>query len=157
MSTDPPRAITAIDVAPLEGTSYPAPYDTPCATRLKRALGNPFGLDDFGVNMVTLPPGCWSSQRHWHSLEDEFVYVLDGSPTLVTDGGETALAPGMCAGFKAGTADGHHLVNRTDTPVTYLEIGSRKLDDDVDYPDHDLQLLKAKRGNRFTRRSGESV
>ena len=157
MSTEPPRAIAAADVETVQGTGYPAPYDAPCAERLKRKLGDQFGLADFGVNMVTLPPGCWSSQRHWHSLEDEFIHVLEGHPTLVTDAGETALAPGMCAGFKAGTADGHHLVNRTDAPVTYLEVGSRKLDDDVDYPDHDLQLLKAKRGGWFTRRNGDAA
>lgn len=148
-------AIAADDLAPVKGTGYPAPYNAPCAERLKRKLGDVFGLEDFGVNLVVMPPGAWSSQRHCHSLEDEFVYVVAGNPTLVTDAGETTLAPGMCAGFKAGSGDGHHLVNNSDAPVTYLEVGSRKLDDDVDYPDCDLQLLKAKRGGKFTRRNGE--
>lgn len=155
MKTDRPVAIDAGSVAVRQGTGYPKPFDAPCARREKRALGEPFGLADFGVNLVTLPPGCWSSQRHWHSLEDEWIYVLSGTPTLVSDDGETELEPGMCAGFRAGVENGHHLINRTDAPVTYLEIGSRNADDDGFYCDIDMQILKRSQGGAFTRKSGE--
>jgi uncharacterized cupin superfamily protein len=155
MKQSRPTALGAETIAPRRGSGYPAPFDAPCRERLKRALGEPFGLHDFGVNLVTLPPGAWSSQRHWHSHEDELIYVVSGTPTLVTDGGETALAPGMCAGFPAGEANGHHLVNRSSEPAMILEVGSREADDDVFYADIDMQLLKAARGGRFTRRSGE--
>jgi len=155
--TKPPIALEAASVAAEKGTTYPAPYDGPCAERLNRGLSDAFGLEDYGVNLVTLPPGVWSSQRHWHSLEDEFLYVLEGRPTLITDEGETPLAPGMCAGFKGGSGNGHHLVNNGDAPAVFLVVGSRKLDDDVDYPDQDLQLLKKRRGNGFTRRNGDPV
>ncbi len=117
-------------------------------------MGDPFGLTDFGVNLVELPPGAWSSQRHWHSHEDEFVYILQGHPTLITDEGETELAPGMCAGFKAGEANGHHLVNKTSAPVTYLEMGSRSAEDDGFYSDIDLRILKRAKGGEFTRKDG---
>jgi uncharacterized cupin superfamily protein len=103
------------------GGGYPHPYAEPLRGREKRALGDPLGLTQFGVNLVTLPPGNWSSQRHWHANEDEFVYIVEGEVTLVTDAGETILGPGMTAGFPAGGADGHHLINRSDKPVVYLE------------------------------------
>ena len=101
-------------VTPRRGSMYPAPFGEPLAGREKRALGDPLGLTQFGVNLATLRAGGWSSQRHWHENEDEFVYVLEGEMTLVTDVGETVLRPGMAAGFPAGNPDGHHLINRTD-------------------------------------------
>src|SRR3954467_12519261 len=98
-----------------KGTGYPAQFDAPCAQRSRRRLGDAYGLTDFGVNLMTLPPGGWSSQRHWHSHEDEFVMVLEGELTLVEDAGETSLRAGDCAAFAKGTGDGHHLINRSAT------------------------------------------
>jgi uncharacterized cupin superfamily protein len=108
------------------------------AARSKQVLGDVFGLTAFGVNLSRLPPGMCSSMRHAHTHEDEFVYILEGTPTLVTNAGETQLQPGMCAGFPAANGDAHHLVNRSDHDVVFLEIGSRHQDDAVDYPDVDL-------------------
>jgi uncharacterized cupin superfamily protein len=139
------------------GSSYPEPFRQAVAGRAKRALGDALGLDQFGVNLVELPPGSWSSQRHWHSHEDEFVYVLDGEATLVTDAGEQVLGPGMAAGFAAGARDGHHLVNKTDRTVIYLEVGTRMPNrDEVAYPDIDMELRQRPGGRRrFVHRSGE--
>ena len=120
------------------GSSYPPPLDVPCRARRKRALGNEVGVTHFGVNLTRLEPGAWSAQRHWHTRQDEFVYVLEGEVTLVTDAGEQTLGPGMAAGFPAGAADGHHLVNRTARPALYLEVGDRTSGDEVHYPDVDL-------------------
>jgi uncharacterized cupin superfamily protein len=122
------------------GSDYPPPYDEPCKARLRRALGDAAGLTDFGVNLQRLAPGAWSSQRHWHTAEDEFIYVLEGEVVLVTDGGEEILRGGDCAGFKAGIADGHHLQNRSGVEAVILEIGSRRpVADVVEYPDIDLR------------------
>jgi uncharacterized cupin superfamily protein len=129
------------------GSRYPAPFDAPCAVRTKRRLGDAAGLMDFGVNLLRLPPGAWSSQRHWHSAEDELVFILEGEVTLVTDAGEEMLKAGDCAGFKAGVPDGHHLQNRSPRDAVVLEIGSRKVaGDEVDYPDIDLRFLKERAG-----------
>lgn len=155
MSDDTKPAIEADAVEAHYGSSYPAPYDKPCAEREKRALGDHFGLSDFGVNLVTLEPGVWSSQRHWHTHEDELIYVLSGEPTLVTDEGERQLRPGMCAGFPANNANGHVLINNTTERVTYLEIGSRNPDDDCHYADIDMQILKRGKGGWFSRKTGE--
>ncbi len=155
MSEHAPAALEVSGIEEHAGSSYPAPFDAPVAPRLRRVLGELFGLTDFGVNLVTLPPGAWSSQRHWHSQEDEFVYILSGTPTLVTDDGRTDLAPGFSAGFKAGTENGHHLVNDSDTDAVYLEIGSRKEDDDGHYADIDLQILGRAGGGWFTHRDGK--
>ena len=134
-------------VAVAVGSGYPAPFDAPCAARARQRLGNAAGLTDFGVNRLRLPPGSWSSQRHWHSAEDEFVMVLEGEVVLVTDAGEEMLRAGDCAGFKAGIADGHHLQNRSSRDAILLEIGSRKsAEDEGDYPDIDLRFLKGDRG-----------
>lgn len=123
------------------GGGYPAPHDEPCRQRKRVRLGDAAGLTQFGVNVLRLSPGVWSSQRHWHTAEDEFVYVLEGEVVLVTDAGEEVLRAGDCAGFKAGAADGHHLQNRTNADVVLLEIGSRNPDGDaVDYPDIDLEI-----------------
>jgi len=155
MTRSRPAAIDARDAAARTGTSYPDPFKKAVAARSKRALGDVFGLTHYGVNLVELSPGSWSSQRHWHTHEDEFVYVLSGTLTLVTDDGETALTAGMVAGFPAGRANGHHFINRGDTPATYLEIGDRNADDDVHYPDIDLQLVAGDDGERvFTHRDG---
>ena len=147
-------AVHAAKLAYRRGTRYPPQFDAPCAEREKCALGDAFGLTDYGVNLVTLPPGAWSSQRHWHSREDELVYVLDGQPTLITDAGRTPLAPGMCAGFRAGDGNGHHLVNETDAPVTYLEVGSRRDDDAVEYPDIDMHIADRGRDGQFSHKDG---
>jgi uncharacterized cupin superfamily protein len=123
------------------GCGYPAPFDQPCTGRVRRRLGDAGGLTDFGVNLLELPPGAWSSQRHWHSAEDEFVWVLEGEVTLIDDLGEHVMRVGEGAAFPKGDANGHHLVNRSDAPVRCLEIGSRKLDEDAcDYPDVDLRI-----------------
>src|ERR1700758_3694683 len=112
-----------IDEAPTRvGTSYPPPFDAPCRARVRRQLGEAAGLTQFGVNLLRLPPGGWSSQRHWHSAEDEFVYVLEGEGVLVTDEGEQALRPGDCAGFPGGVANGHHIQNRSDRDLVLLEV-----------------------------------
>ncbi len=137
---------------PRMGSSYPEPWGSACSNREKRALGDPLGLTAFGVNLVRLPPGAPSSQRHWHSHEDEFVYVLEGELTLITDAGEQVLTPGMVAAFPAGKADGHHMVNKSRAWATYLEVGSRPPEDEVHYPDIDL-FLPAKGG--FCHKNGE--
>jgi uncharacterized cupin superfamily protein len=145
-----------IDVSSLPtvvGSSYPAPFDRPCAGRKRQRVGDAAGLSDFGVNLMRLPPGAWSSQRHWHSAEDEFVYVLEGEVVLVTDTGEETLRSGDCAGFKAGVQDGHHLQNRSAEEAVVLEVGSRKTqEDEGDYPDIDMRFLKNDAG--FTRKDG---
>ena len=148
-------ALDSMSLTAREGSSYPPPFSNACAARSKRALGDAFSLTDFGVNLVSRPPGTWSSQRHWHSAEDEFVYVLEGHPTLVTDDGHTPLKPGMCAGFLAGDANGHHLVNQTEEPVVYLEVGSRRRKDDVHYPDIDLQIFNRYAGGTYQHRNGK--
>lgn len=122
-----------------DGTAYPEPYDAPCRARRRKRLGNAVGLSQFGVNRLELDPGTWSSQRHWHSGEDEFALVLEGEVVLVEDDGETVLRAGDCAGFPKGAANGHHLVNRSDRLAVVLEVGGRHPDDDrVEYPDIDL-------------------
>jgi uncharacterized cupin superfamily protein len=131
-----------IEAAPTRfGTGYPAPYDAPCQGRRRWKLGDGAGLTQFGVNLMRLPSGQWTSQRHWHTAEDEFVYVLEGEVVMVTDAGEETLRAGDCAGFKAGVANGHHLQNRTDREAVLLEVGSRRPGEDgCDYPDIDLML-----------------
>jgi uncharacterized cupin superfamily protein len=129
------------------GSRYPAPFDAPCAARARQCLGDAAGLTDFGVNRLRLPPGVWSSQRHWHAAEDEFVFILEGEVVLVTDAGEEVLRAGDCAGFKAGVKDGHHLQNRSQRDAVMLEIGSRKpAEDEGDYSDIDLRFLKGRGG-----------
>ena len=123
------------------GSGYPAPYDEPCRQRKRLRLGDAAGLSQFGVNLLRLPPGVWSSQRHWHTAEDEFVYILEGEVVLVSDAGEEVLRAGDCAGFKAGEPNGHQLQNRSDADVVLLEIGARNPErDGVDYPDIDLTI-----------------
>jgi len=142
-------------VSPHRGASYPQPFDAPCAERIKRRLGDVFGLHDFGVNLVALPPGAWSSQRHWHSHEDEFIYVLEGRPSLITDEGETTLEAGSIAGFPKGRENGHHLVNNSGSTAYVLEVGSRRAQDSCHYSEADLALVeRGKPGSRFTRKDG---
>jgi uncharacterized cupin superfamily protein len=134
------------------GTGYPAPFDEPCRRRDRKALGDAAGLTQFGVNLLRLPPGEWSSQRHWHSAEDEFVYVVAGEVTLVTDDGEEVLHAGDCAAFKAGDANGHHLQNRSDHDVLLLEVGSRDPSDGAVYSDIDLLIPPG--SDNYTHRDG---
>ena len=133
----------ALDPATVEvktGSSYPEPYRSQVGARRKRALGDALGLANYGVNLVELPPGASSSMRHWHSKQDEFVYVLQGELTLITDQGEQVLRTGMAAGFPAGSGDGHHMINRSEAIACYLEVGDRGPGDAVTYPDIDLAL-----------------
>ena len=142
-----------IDIAAVperKGVGYPAPFAAPCADRIRQRLGNAGGLTDFGVNLMRLPPGNWSSQRHWHSAEDEFVYVLEGEVTLVEDGGETLLRAGDAAAFPKGSGDGHHLINRSDNLAVYLEVGSRSPDDLTTCAD--IDMISAAADGRFTRK-----
>jgi uncharacterized cupin superfamily protein len=134
------------------GSGYPAPHDEPCRRRERKALGDAAGLTQFGVNLLRLPPGEWSSQRHWHSSEDELVYVLAGGVTLVTNAGEEILQAGDCAAFKAGDPNGHHLQNRSDQDVLLLEVGSRNSADGTIYPDVDLLIPPGT--DTFTHRDG---
>ncbi len=149
-------AIVAAD-APLrtKPSNYPEPFFSRMAGRQKRPLGDLFGLANFGVNLTRLPPGAISALRHAHSRQDEFIYILEGTPTLITDAGETLLSPGMCSGFKSGTGDAHHLVNRTGQDVVYLEVGDRSAGDAGTYPDDDLCAVFGADGKwQFTHKDG---
>lgn len=140
MRNSPPVAIVARDAPPrTKPSSYPEPFASRMAGRVKRPLGDLFGLSNFGVNLTTIRPGGMSALRHAHSRQDEFVYVLEGELVLVTDRGELLLTAGMCAGFPAGSTDAHHLLNRSAQPATYLEVGDRSPGDSAVYPDDDLQ------------------
>lgn len=152
----PAVAINAAE-APLRARSsnYPEPFASRMAGREKRPLGDLFGLKNFGVNLTRLPPGTVSSQRHAHSKQDEFIYIVSGEAVLVTDAGETRLTAGMCAGFAAGTGDGHHLQNRSLQDVLYLEVGDRTPGDAVIYPDDDLQAVLGSDGKwSFSHKDG---
>ena len=154
--TTRPIAITAQEAPPrAKQSNYPEPFASRMRGREKRTLGDLFGLTNFGVNLTRLAPGGESALRHAHSKQDEFVYILSGTPVLVTNGRETPLAPGMCAGFKAGSGDAHHLVNRSDTDVVFLEVGDRTAGDGVIYPDDDIQAVLDANGQwRFARKNG---
>jgi len=142
-------ALLAAD-APLRAkqSNYPAVFLPRVAGREKHTLGDLFGLANFGVNLTRLRPGAQSALRHAHTKQDEFIYVIGGRPTLVTDAGRTPLSPGMCAGFKAGDGNAHHLVNETAEDVLYLEVGDRTPGDGATYPDDDLQVTTAADGQR---------
>ncbi len=154
--TEPPVAVIALDVPPrTKPSSYPEPFASRMAGREKRALGDLFGLSNFGVNLTRLVPGACSALRHAHSKQDEFLYVLEGHAVLITNQGETTLEPGMCTGFKAGTGNGHRLVNRTNADVLYLEIGDRSAGDCVNYPDDDLKAIYRSDGKwQFVHKDG---
>lgn len=149
-----PPALDPANVAAVTGSGYPEPFKSRVAARRKQRLGDALGLKNFGVNLTTIPPGATSALRHWHSHEDEFIYVVSGELVLVTDGGEQLLGPGTCAGFPAGKADGHCLVNRTERDAVYLEVGDRRPQDAVTYPDDDLAGQATPQGRRFTRKNG---
>jgi uncharacterized cupin superfamily protein len=147
-----------IDIAslPLDTIcNYPDPFHKPIVGRERRRLGNSAGLTQFGVNLTTLKPGAWSSQRHWHANEDEFIYVIAGELVLCEDGGETVLRAGDAAGWKAGAANGHCLINRSERDAVYLEIGSRLVNETVIYPDIDMRLERDKFGARYLHKTGE--
>ena len=147
----------ALDPASVEvrrGSAYPDEFKAATEGREKRALGNAAGLTRFGVNLVRLEPGAASALRHWHLHEDEFVYVLEGEITLVTDAGEQVLGPGMAAGFPGGKADGHNLVNKSRQDALYLEIGDRHPAEEAHYPDVDLHGRLIDGAFVFTRKDG---
>ncbi|MEW6121223.1 MAG: cupin domain-containing protein [Pseudomonadota bacterium] len=154
MTASDRRPCAALDVPPrTKPSNYPAPFAARMAGRVKRALGDAFGLTRFGVNLTILAPGAQSALLHRHSRQEEFVYILRGAPTLRTDAGEFELAPGMCAGFPAkGCA--HHLLNRTQEEVHYLEIGDRDPLDEGEYPEDDLEATYSAAGWSFTRKDG---
>jgi uncharacterized cupin superfamily protein len=135
-------------------SSYPEPFASRMAGRRKQPLGDLFGLTNFGVNLTRLAPGAQSALRHAHTRQDEFVYILKGRPTLHTDEGRTPLSPGMCAGFKAGTGDAHHLLNETSEEVVYLEVGDRTPGDEGSYPDDDIKAALVEGKWKFTRKDG---
>jgi uncharacterized cupin superfamily protein len=154
------KAPSFIDTSKLEkkgGSGYPEQYRGQVINRARARIGDLFGLTQFGVNIVTLPPGSWSSHRHWHQNEDEFIHVLEGEITLVDDDGAHHLTPGMCAGFKAGNGNGHHLQNNSTAPATYLEVGTRSTSDRVVYPDVDMQAIKSPGESwRFVKKDGSA-
>jgi uncharacterized cupin superfamily protein len=147
----------ASDVRAGVGADYPPPHDAPCRERRRRRLGDVFGLSQFGVNLLELAPGTWSSQRHWHERQDEFVYVLEGEATLVTDEGETTLGPGMVAGFPANTGNGHHIVNRSNSVVRLLEIGTRTSEETAHYSDIDMIFREGPDGEGYFTKDGRPL
>jgi uncharacterized cupin superfamily protein len=149
------KRIDVAAVAAVIGTLYPPPFDQPCRNRERRRLGDAAGLTQFGVNLLRLPPGSWSSQRHWHSHEDEFIYVLSGEATLVSEEGSEVLRAGDAAGFKAGDPNGHTLQNRSAAEVLVLEVGTRARDkDSTTYPGIDLLAPAGESPALFTHRDG---
>ncbi len=151
----PPIAISALDIPVRAAVSfYPEPFLSRVDGRQKRQLGEFFGLKNFGVNLTRLAPNAVSSLRHSHAKQDELVYVVSGHPTLHTDQGRVRLAPGMCAGFRAGTGNSHHLLNETTEEVLYLEIGDRTPDEQVTFPDDDLQFVRADGKAQFAHKDG---
>jgi uncharacterized cupin superfamily protein len=147
-------AIDPMSLEPRTGSGYPEPYRSRCLPREKRALGDAFGLTKIGINQTILPPGKESSMRHWHTHEEEFIYLLSGELVLITDAGEQALKPGMCVGFPLNTRDGHQLVNRGSQPAVYLEVSNRDPQDGAHYPDVDLQFHGVGAAVKFTRKDG---
>jgi uncharacterized cupin superfamily protein len=150
-----PVAVIAAEVPARSRPSvYPEPFASRMAGREKRQLGDLFGLNNFGVNLTRLAPNAVSALRHAHTKQDEFVYILQGRPTLHTDEGRTRLSPGMCAGFKAGTGNGHCLINETAEQVVYLEVGDRTPGDEGTYPDDDLKALLVEGKWKFVHKDG---
>jgi uncharacterized cupin superfamily protein len=144
-----------IDIAAVpkrKGSGYPSPFDAPCAERVRQRLGDASGLTDYGINLMHLPPGNWSSQRHWHTHEDEFVYVIEGELTLIEDGGETVLRAGDCAAFPKGSGNGHHLINKSAAVAVYFEVGSRQAAD-VTFCS-DIDMMSANADGRFVHKDG---
>lgn len=150
-----PIAISAIEVAVRKKPSnYPEPFASRMKGREKRQLGDAFGLTNFGVNLTVLTPGAVSALRHAHSKQDEFVYILEGRPTLVTDEGRLQLSPSMCAGFKAGSGNAHCMVNETSEDVVYLEVGDRTVGDEATYPDDDIKATMVDGKWQFAHKNG---
>jgi uncharacterized cupin superfamily protein len=147
-------ALEPAGVDEVRGSGYPKPFRTRMGDRAKKRLGNACGLTRFGVNLVTLGPGGQSALRHWHTLEDEFVYVLSGEVVLISDEGEQILHAGMCAGYAAGKRNAHHFVNRSATAAQYLEIGSRIEGDNAFYPDDDLLWVETEGGTIAAHKDG---
>ena len=147
-------ALDPMSIVPRTGSGYPEPYRSRVLPREKRQLGNALGLKTIGINQTTLPPGKESSMRHWHTHEEEFIYVLAGEVVLITDAGEQTLTAGMCAGFPLGTRDGHHLANRSSQPAVFLEVSNRDTQDRAFYPDVDLQYNGANAPVVFTCKDG---
>ena len=157
MSADSSLQRPAVDpaaVSAVQHSVYPEPFKSHMGERSKRRLGEACGLTKFGVNLVTLAPGAQSALRHWHTLEDEFVYILSGEVTLISNAGEQQLNAGMCAGYPAGHRDGHHLINTSDRPAQYLEIGNRIPGDNAFYPDDDLMWIETEEGARPAHKDG---
>jgi uncharacterized cupin superfamily protein len=155
MPDKPPVALVASETPPRARlTTYPDHLAQAFSKRTKHPLGDLFGLRNFGVNLTRIAPGGISSFRHAHTKQDEFIYILEGRPTLITDHGRTPLAPGMCAGFAAGTGDAHHLVNETQEDVLYLEMGDRTPGDAASYPDDDLSVKLVDGAWHFARKDG---
>jgi uncharacterized cupin superfamily protein len=148
------KRIDVSALTPVVGTLYPSPFDEPCRARARTKLGDAAGISQFGVNLLHLPPGGWSSQRHWHTSEDEFVYVLSGEVVLVTDGGEEVLRAGDAAGFPAGDRNGHCLQNRSDSDARVLEIGTRVPGDAAYYSDIDMVAPAGGEPAIYTHRDG---
>ena len=151
--------IDPANVTARKGSRYPAPYDEPCRAREALLLSDAAGLTQFGVVLVRLEPGAWSSQRHWHAHEDEFVYVLEGELVLVTDAGDTVMGPGECAGFRAGVRNGHHLQNRSGAPAAFLVVGARRDEDWGEYSDIDMKWGPGRytKGGSYVRKDGSPV
>jgi uncharacterized cupin superfamily protein len=148
-------AMPKIDIAAVperKGIGYPAPFDAPCAARIRQRLGDAGGLTDVGVNLMRLPPGNWSSQRHWHSEEDELVYVLEGELVLIEDDGETVLRVGDCAAFPKNSGNGHHMINRSDAMAVYLEVGTRSPTDVITCSD--IDMMSPSTDGRFLHKDG---
>ena len=148
------KKIDAAALTPIVGTLYPPPYDEPCLSRERTKLGDAAGLTQVGVNLLRLPPGAWSSQRQWHTLSDEFIFVLSGEVTLVSDSGPEILRAGEAAGFNAGDANGHCLQNRSTADATVLEIGTRVAEDAAAYSDIDMLSPAGGKPAIYTRRDG---
>jgi len=148
------KRINVATLPVITGTLYPPPFDEPCRARQRTRLADAAGLTQYGVNLVRFKPGAWSSQRHWHIAQDEFIYILSGEVTLVTNAGAEILRAGDCAGFKAGDEDGHHLQNRSNADVTFLEVGTRLPGDGAYYCDIDMMLPSS--GKQYCHRDGRS-
>ena len=161
--TAPKRPVSLVAAeAPLRAKPTSPPFPAEMVAKVapfrdKRPLGDPFGLTTFGVNLTRLAPGGQSALRHAHGKQDEFVYVLEGEAVLITNAGETALSAGMCAGFKAGTGDAHHLLNRSKKDVVFLEVGDRSAGDSVTYPDDDIAAVYADGRFKYTRKDGTPI
>ena len=149
-----PKKIDVASLTPLVGTFYPPPFDAPCRGRERTRLGDAGGLTQYGVNLLRLPPGAWSSQRHWHTAGDEFVYVLAGEVVLVTDAGEEVMRAGDCAGFPANDENGHCLQNRSGEDAQVLEVGTRVAGDAAFYPDIDMVAPAGGKPAQYTHRDG---